>query len=122
MKRKLLEELAELEHNQWLSWVRYLRETHPQLTIEDLYRIKWEFNFKLYKDLSEDEKEKDRKWANETLVILKRTIKSEIKDIDKQIARELNIFFKDPLFPQIRIAILETVGKVIDQKLEEWEK
>lgn len=57
---QLLEELADLEHQQWMHWSQYVAENHD---IPDGLQEKWEENWRPYQDLSEELKEKDRKWA-----------------------------------------------------------
>jgi len=63
-EKELLEELAELEHQQWCDWSRNLRTTE-KLTPERIMR--WEELWINYKDLPEDQKESDRKYARKVL-------------------------------------------------------
>ena len=65
---ELLEKLAELEHDQWMSWTKYLVENEPSLFPSLI--SKWYMNWKPYADLSEEEKEKDRIWARKALQII----------------------------------------------------
>jgi hypothetical protein len=65
-KEKLIEELAKLEHEQWESWTKYI--ANQVLTQGEDFSIneqmlKWQKNWKPYEELTEEEKEKDRKWA-----------------------------------------------------------
>jgi gas vesicle protein len=79
MKNKL-EELAELEHEQWMKWAKNLLPTLKKIvndfdkdTKNDIEkRIKrWkEECFKDYKDLTEEMKEFDREWARKVLKIV----------------------------------------------------
>jgi len=57
---KLLEELADLEHEQWMYWSKYVADEYD---IPKELEENWEKNWQPYEDLSEDMKEKDRKWA-----------------------------------------------------------
>ena len=70
----LREELANLEHEQWISWTKYLvmewGNKLPQALIERLQK-----NWKAYSALSEDEKDKDRIWADKILDIMVKHIK-----------------------------------------------
>jgi len=66
----VLEELSDLEHRQWMHWSKYVAENHD---IPEELREKWEKNWKPYSDLSEDMKEKDRKWAKKALAVFKET-------------------------------------------------
>ena len=61
----LREELAELEHIQWAHWTEYMLSN---LTPENIER--WQKQCSTdYSDLSEQEKESDREWANKVLSI-----------------------------------------------------
>lgn len=66
----LLEKLAKLEHEQWQSWVKYISEHYQTLSVNTLL-AQWGKNYLTeYKDLSEEEKEKDRVWAKKVLKII----------------------------------------------------
>ena len=92
--KELREELAELEHKQWESWTRYIIEhlfdAYEQgkgnsndeiaqmkglgwLIEKELVPMmkKWQKNWKPYSELSEEEKDKDRIWADKVLGKLK---------------------------------------------------
>lgn len=63
------EELADLEHQQWMAWTQHIAgEWEDYLPVELL--VKWEKNWKPYSDLTEEEKDKDRKWADKALQTL----------------------------------------------------
>jgi len=64
---KIVEQLADLEHRQWIHWSKYVAENHD---IPDKLEEKWEKSWKPYSELSEEMKEKDRKWARKVLEIL----------------------------------------------------
>lgn len=74
---KLLEKLADLEHKRWSRWQKYLhsqckKNDDGSLTIPKEKVERWKGQIKTdYKDLSEKEKESDRKEAKKTLQILK---------------------------------------------------
>ena len=55
----LIERLAELEHEQWVHWTRYMLDN---LTPENIERWKGQIETP-YSELSEKEKESDRVWA-----------------------------------------------------------
>jgi len=59
----LLEALAELEHEQWAHWTRYLLNN---LTEQNIKRWKKQIEIP-YTKLSEKEKESDRKWARKVI-------------------------------------------------------
>ena len=68
INKKLIEELAELEHQQWWDWAKDILKTED-ITEERAKR--WKKNsFKPYKDLSEEQKDKDREWAEKVLKIV----------------------------------------------------
>lgn len=55
----LIERLSDLEHMQWIHWTRYFLEND---TIEN--KLRWNKQaLKIYSQLSEEDKEKDRKFA-----------------------------------------------------------
>ena len=69
MKQKILKELteklADLEHQQWSHWTRYFLDN-----INPTNKCKWVFQLETpYSELSEKEKESDRKWAIKVLEI-----------------------------------------------------
>ena len=71
--KELIEQLADLEHEQWAHWTCYmltlLCKDHPELNTDENV-LKWsrQINVK-YKDLSEKEKESDREWARKSFDI-----------------------------------------------------
>jgi len=63
MSDDLTEALAELEHEQWAHWTKYML---GNLTPDNISR--WKKQVKTpYAELSEKEKESDRKWANKVM-------------------------------------------------------
>ena len=75
---KIIEELAELEHKRWSSWQRYCHDMILKNggKITSPYPFEqWERQIKTpYSELSEKEKESDRKEARNTLKIIKKYI------------------------------------------------
>ncbi len=64
-KNELLEKLAELEHQQWMSWVRAVgNDVTPQ------QQAKWAPLMIPYSELLENSKEQDREWARKVLEII----------------------------------------------------
>jgi len=63
---KLIEKLAELEHEQWAHWTKYMLDN---LSDENIVRWKQQIETP-YEELSEKEKESDRKWACKVLKIM----------------------------------------------------
>jgi len=65
-KKKLVEELAALEHDQWAHWTKYMLDN---LTDED--KTQWKRQIKTdYKDLTKKEQDSDREWANKVMTIV----------------------------------------------------
>ena len=65
----ILEELAAIEHDQWIAWSKNIAETED-LSLDRVSR--WRLLWVPYVDLSEEMKEHDRKWARKVLEILDR--------------------------------------------------
>jgi len=74
-KNALREDLADLEHCQWMSWTKYLVENHD---IPEKLEQKWKKNWKPYNELTEEEKDKDRKWADKALQIFSKYPKLKV--------------------------------------------
>ena len=66
-KDELRERLAELEHEQWMAWSKHLAETE-QLNPERL--ASWKPMWVPYAQLTEEQKEQDREWADKVLAIV----------------------------------------------------
>ncbi|MDJ0707838.1 MAG: hypothetical protein QNJ46_31570 [Leptolyngbyaceae cyanobacterium MO_188.B28] len=62
----LREQLADLEHQQWAHWTRYMLNN---LTPENIERWRRQIDTP-YADLSEAEKASDRRWADKVLTII----------------------------------------------------
>lgn len=62
----LREQLAALEHEQWAHWTRYMLDN---LTSENIARWRQQIETP-YTELSEKEKESDRRWADKVLSLL----------------------------------------------------
>lgn len=65
----LLEELAELEHRQWVAWSQNIA-ANEIVSVERLLR--WQSLWVPYSQLSESDKESDRSWAREVIAIIER--------------------------------------------------
>lgn len=70
----IIEKLAEIEHEQWAHWTKYMLDN---LTEENISRWRRQIKTK-YCELSEKEKDSDREWAKKAL-----TICSELARIEK---------------------------------------
>ena len=71
VKRKILEDLAALEHDQWVQWAKDIAETED-ITPERVE--KWKKLFVPYSKLSEEDKDKDREWAVKVLKIIAKNL------------------------------------------------
>jgi len=69
VENKIIEELAALEHEQWMKWAKDILKTED-ITKERSKRWEEE-SFKPYKDLTEEQKEMDREWAKKVYDIVK---------------------------------------------------
>jgi len=69
IEEKLLEELSELEHKQWMKWAKTILKEED---ISEERGKRWKKDFKDYKDLPEDVKEFDREWARKVIKILEK--------------------------------------------------
>jgi len=66
-KKELREKLAELEHEQWIVWAFSLME-REKLSPERIKR--WQKLMIPYSELTEEQKDQDRKWADKSLALL----------------------------------------------------
>jgi hypothetical protein len=67
--KEVVEALAALEHEQWVTWAKNLIETEPDLS--PVRRRRWAEFFVPYDQLDEETKDQDRKWARKALRIVK---------------------------------------------------
>ena len=66
---RLLEKLAELEHNQWIEWSKEIAKTE-KISQDRLAR--WIPLWKPYKNLHPEIQEQDRKYARKVLILLEK--------------------------------------------------
>ena len=69
-KKKLLEELSEVVHEQWMDLAKGVIATEPDLT--DKRKRRWSKYFVDYKKLDEFNKEKDRSWGRKYLDVIEK--------------------------------------------------
>ena len=104
-KNLLLEKLSLLEHVQWSEWIRYMdkRAIHGETTVEftngtwNEWLRKASFH---YCDLTEEEKESDRKFAREVLALIKKEAQSKKIDVVKEMDRIEHEEFMDEYYPR----------------------
>lgn len=70
--RRATEALAALEHDQWWQWAVSVLDAEPGLSHDRAAR--WRALFVPYTELSEEMKERDRKWARRALAICEQAI------------------------------------------------
>ena len=66
---EILEQLAELEHHQWMMWANNIVATE---SISEKRKERWTSCMIPYDELSEEMKEHDRVWARQALAILRK--------------------------------------------------
>jgi hypothetical protein len=76
----LLDALAELEHEQWISWVKTLID---QKLVSEETKNKWEKLFVPYSSLCDEDQEKDKVWA--------RKVVNKIRELMEEIYSEENL-------------------------------
>lgn len=82
----LIEELAEIEHDQWWSWTKELEKIHRTDPAWQYIFEQWSKSWIPYCQLSEGQKDMDRVWARKVIeVFLKHMslLKSKNAGLDK---------------------------------------
>jgi len=82
-EKELREQLAELEHEQWVKWSQNLNNIE-KLSPERIER--WQKLWIPYSKLTEAEKDQDREWADKVLNLLH----SHTKEVKEKIESELS--------------------------------
>jgi hypothetical protein len=67
-QERLLERLAEIEHEQWMAWSQVIAAE-----VSEERRQRWQEQWVPYHDLPEELKEQDRVWARKVLALLGRS-------------------------------------------------
>lgn len=68
-KIDLREQLAELEHAQWTDWSKELAATEE---IDPVRRARWKKLWRPYAELTEEEKDHDRKYADYVIALVRK--------------------------------------------------
>jgi hypothetical protein len=68
-EKRLVDLLAQLEHQQWIEWSKTIAKTE-KISKSRLQR--WNLCWKSYWSLPEETKEQDRKWARKVLKIVRK--------------------------------------------------
>jgi len=79
----LREQLSSLEHDQWIYWSKGIANV-VDIDISSEVRNRWKKYWIPYEDLSEDEKETDRQFADEVIELLKLKGILEIIQLDEE--------------------------------------
>lgn len=77
---ELIEEIAALEHEQWITWSKAVADE-----VGDERRERWEKYWVPYEELSEEIKEHDRVWARKIIALCE----GETEDLDKWIGEDI---------------------------------
>ena len=90
----LLEELSELEHQQWAGWTKYMLDRLEQLEMEedanDSHKVQrqqenWRRQIATpYSELTEKEKDSDRSWASKSLEITAKQIDTILEELESR--------------------------------------
>jgi len=81
------EELSDLEHQQWMSWTKWIYNQFCEYAIEGKHLLvedlveRWKKNWQPYSELDEKTKDADRIWADKILADLEKKKKEVIKDL-----------------------------------------
>ena len=62
--KQLIEWLADLEHQQWIAWIKNIVDSEK---ISEDRMVRWAGLLKDYKKLTEEQKEQDREWAEKII-------------------------------------------------------
>lgn len=79
----LLEELSDLEHEQWIQWSKtvfdrlqmYANQGKDINEVINLLRLRWYSSWVPYKQLDWETKEYDREWSRQVLGIIRKYMK-----------------------------------------------
>ena len=67
-KKKIIEELSDLEHDQWAHWTEYMLDNNDAENHK-----RWRRQIATdYEDLTEEEKDGDREWAEKVYEIIEK--------------------------------------------------
>jgi len=89
IKEELREKLAEIEHQRWADWQKWchkvLRENCPSLELEKVLK-RWDKQIATdYKDLTEKEKDSDRKQVDGYWSLIQKALSNNTKRVKKEI-------------------------------------
>lgn len=92
IEKEIIEQLADLEHQQWSHWEKYRENRilelggHPNMDKVSAQKQNWKrLRETDYKDLTEKEKESDREWARKVLPIIEQTRKETAEEVFKEV-------------------------------------
>lgn len=107
ISENLREDLANLEHQQWESWTRYIVENTEKLPSE--LKRKWKPNWIPYEELTEELKDKDRVWSDKVLGIFRDHAIKEIRGLRSN-KNEENEIIVNYLKNKYKITEIEILG------------
>jgi len=75
LNEKLREKVAELEHEQWIAWSRAVADE-----VETARRARWKKLWIPYSELTEEQKDQDRRWADIALQVIEPLIRQDERE------------------------------------------
>lgn len=120
--KKFLEELAKLEHEQWIEWSKSIAKSE-EISKERLER--WKKYWVPYEELPEEVKEEDRKYARKVLTLIKERIEKLLREIDKIdgiTLEELGIINKEMGIDEAIVCAMDYVKYLIKETFRDTEQ
>lgn len=120
---KKLEELADIEHQRWSDWQRYLHgkcivNNNGDLIIPIELVVRWERQINTpYKELSEQEKESDRNQVRRYLPIVEQALLDKEQEVLERVYGCINIYDQDNvlLVEEVQDKIVKNIKKEFKQ-------
>lgn len=114
LENKLLEKLAELEHEQWAHLINYIDKRN-----DDVRWARWRLLASTkYWGLTEEQKESDREWARKVLAI----VNEELGKVTDKIREEFNVAKIDRFESARKYTRIHCLEWVLGLLVEEGEK
>lgn len=89
LSEDLIEKLADIEHQRWSDWQKYLHKVYEDRKLDE-FIPRWERQIKTpYSELSEEEKQSDRDQVERYLPIIKQLLASTCEQAERNGAEEI---------------------------------